>query len=83
MISKEWRDNNIELSKKGNIRDFTDLLHLVILNNLQNTNAKLIEENISQKESLIKLNKFAIRQMEVLKNNKNIKELEELQKKCK
>ena len=80
MTAKEWRDNNIELSKKGNIRDFTDLLHLVILNNLQNTNAELIEENISQKERLIKLNKSAIRQMEVLKNNKNIKELEELQK---
>lgn len=80
MTAKEWRDNNIELSKKGNIRDFTDLLHLVILNNLQNTNAQLIEENISQKERLIKLNKSAIRQMEVFKNNKNIKELEKLQK---
>lgn len=31
MTSKEWRDNNPEI--EGNIRDNTDLLHLVILNN--------------------------------------------------
>ena len=62
------------------MRDYTDLLHLIILNNLQNTNAQLIEENISQKERLIKLNNIARRQMEILKYNKNIKELETLQK---
>ena len=39
MTAKEWRNNNPKLAKKGNIRDYTDLLHLVILNNLQNTNA--------------------------------------------
>ena len=36
MTAKEWRENNSELAKNGNIRDYTDLLHLVILNNLQN-----------------------------------------------
>ena len=30
----------------GNIRDYTDLLHLIILNNLENTNAELIRMNI-------------------------------------
>ena len=43
MTAKEWRESNLELAKDGNIRDYTDLLHLVILNNLQNTNAELIE----------------------------------------
>ena len=62
------------------MRDYTDLLHLVILNNLQNTNAELIEEKVPQNERLIKLNKMAKRQMEILKDNKNIKELETLQK---
>ena len=33
MTSKEWRKNNPNLD--GNIRDYTDLLHLVILNNLE------------------------------------------------
>ena len=68
------------MKENGNIRDYTDLLHLVVLNNLQNTNALLIEDKVSQKERLIKLNNSARRQMEVLKNNKNLKGLELLQK---
>ena len=78
MTIKEWRNNNPGLAKKGNIRDYTDLLHLVILNNLQNTNAELIENKINQSERLIRLNSSAKRQMKVLKDNKNIKELESL-----
>ena len=57
------------------MRDYADLLHLIILNNLQNTNAELIEENISQGERLVRLNNSARRQIEVLKDNKNIKEI--------
>ena len=34
MTAKQWRELNPKLAKKGNIRDYTDLLHLVILNNL-------------------------------------------------
>ena len=52
----------------------------MILNNLQNTNAQLIEEKISQSERLVRLNHSARRQMKVLKDNKNIKDLELLQK---
>lgn len=80
MTAKEWREKNPKLAKEGNMRNYTDLLHLVILNNLQNTNAELIEEKVPQNERLIKLNKMAKRQMEILKDNKNIKELETLQK---
>ena len=80
MTAKEWRDNNPELAKEGNMRDYTDLLHLVILNNLQNTNAELIEEKVPQNERLVRLNNSARRQMKVLKDNKNIRELELLQK---
>ena len=36
ITAKEWKNNNPELAKKGNIRDYTDLLHLIILNNLEN-----------------------------------------------
>ena len=79
MTAKEWREVNPELAKKGNIRDYMDLLHLVILNNLQNTNAELIENNISQSERLIRLNNSAKRQMKSLQNNRNIHELEKLQ----
>lgn len=79
MTAKEWREKNPELATKGNIRDYTDLLHLVILNNLENTNAEMISHNISQRERLINLNESARRQMRVLKDNKGIKDLELLQ----
>lgn len=79
MTAKEWRENNPE--KEGNIRDYADLLHLIILSNLENINAEFIQDKIPQKERLIRLNNIARRQIEILKNNKNISELEILQKK--
>lgn len=79
MTAKEWRENNPELAKNGNIRDYTDLLHLVILSNLETINASLISDNVLQGERLIKLNNNARMQMEALRNNKNIKDLELLQ----
>lgn len=81
MTAKEWRQENPELAKKGNIRDYTDLLHLVILNNLENTNAEFIKLGMQQSERLICLNNSARNQMEILKNNNGIKELELLQEK--
>lgn len=79
MTAKEWREDNPKLAKNGNIRDYTDLLHLIILNNLENTNAELIRMNIKQSDRLIQLNESARNQMEALRNNKNVKELEVLQ----
>ena len=79
MTAKEWRQKNPELAKKGNIRDYTDLLHLVILNNLENTNAEFIKLGMPQSERLISLNNSARNQIEILKNNNGIKELELLQ----
>lgn len=79
MTAKQWRTQNPELAEKGNIRDFTDLLHLVILSNLENTNVELINAGVPQSERLIKLNESARRQMRVLEDNKGIKELESMQ----
>ena len=81
MTAKEWRDENPELADNGNIRDYTDLLHLIILNNLENINATLIKKGITQKERLITLNEMAKTQIEILSRNKSIKELESLEKK--
>ena len=76
MTAKEWRTLNPEIADKGNIRDYTDLLHLVILNNLENINAELIEMKIPQSERLVRLNNIARKQMELLKNNKSFNNLE-------
>lgn len=70
MTAKEWREKNPEV--KGNIRDYTDVLHLIILSNLEVLNANMIENNIPQKERLEKLNKTAKRELEILIKDKNI-----------
>lgn len=50
ITAKEWRDNNPQLAEEGNMRDYTDLLHLVILSNLENINSELIKMGIPQSE---------------------------------
>lgn len=79
MTAREWKEKNPKLAEIGNMRDSADLLHLIILNNLENINAQLIKNGITQKERLIILNETAKSQIEILSNNKNIKELEKLQ----
>ena len=68
--SVEIREKNS--NKEGNIRDYTDILHLIILSNLEVLNASMIENNISQKDRLEKLNMTAKRQMTILANDSNI-----------
>ena len=70
MTAKEWRDNNP--SKEGNIRDYADILHLVVLSNLEVLNASMIENNISQKDRLEKLNATAKRQIAILASDSNV-----------
>ena len=70
MTAKEWRENNPD--KEGNIRDYTDILHLVVLSNLEVLTVSMIENNISQKDRLEKLNKTARRQINILANDGNI-----------
>ena len=64
MTAKQWREKNPD--KKGNMRDYAEVSQLVCLSNLENLNAYLIDNGVSQHERLIELNKAAIRQMKVL-----------------
>ena len=70
ITAKEWRENNSNL--EGNIRDHADVLHLIVLSNLEVLNANMIENKINQKERLQKLNNIAKKQLEILVNDKNI-----------
>ncbi len=47
MTAKEWRMKNPILAKDGNIRDYTDMLHLIVLNNLQNTSSEMVKNGLS------------------------------------
>lgn len=64
MTAKDWRDANPD--KKGNIRDYATINELICLSNMENLNAVFINDGISQSERLVKLNKIAIQQMQVL-----------------
>ncbi len=62
--AKQWRDENP--NEKGNIRDFATLEQLVVLSNMESTNALLIHQRMSQIDRLLHLNKMAITQMKSL-----------------
>ena len=78
MTAKEWREQNPNLS--GNIRDYTDILHLIVLSNLEVLNASMIDSNISQKQRLEKLNQTARKELEILINDKNVIGIQKLDK---
>jgi hypothetical protein len=62
--AKQWRDENP--SEKGNIRDTATLEQLVVLSNMESTNALLIHQGLKQIDRLLYLNKLAITQMKSL-----------------
>jgi len=64
MTVKEWRDSNPDF--KGNMRDYATINELICLSNMENINAVLINDNVSQSDRLQKLNAIAIQQMRVL-----------------
>lgn len=76
MTSKEWKDKNPTLN--GNMRDYANILQLVILSNLENLNSEMISQGIEQKTRLERLNLIAKRQYDILQDNNGIKKNEML-----
>ena len=76
MTAKEWKDNNPTLD--GNMRDYANILQLVILSNLENLNAEMIEQGLEQSKRLERLNTTAKRQYLTLKGSNSIKKIEAL-----
>ena len=74
--AKEWKDENPNLD--GNMRDYTNILQLVILINLENLNAEMINQGIEQSKRLERLNEVAKKQYEILQDSKGIKKIENL-----
>ena len=67
MTAKQWREANPE--RKGNIRDYATINELICLSNMENLNAVFIEQNMTQRERLVKLNQIAIHQMSILESS--------------
>ena len=76
MTAKEWKDKNPTLD--GNMRDYANILQLVILSNLENLNGEMITQGIEQKIRLERLNTIAKKQYSILQDSKGIKKIEEL-----
>lgn len=79
MTAGEWRKNNPNL--EGNIRDYADILHLIVLSNLEVLNASMIDNGIKQIERLEKLNATARKELSILAKDKNVLGIEKLDKK--
>ena len=76
MTSKEWKDKNPTLD--GNMRDYANILLLVILSNLENINSEMISQGTEQKVRLERLNNIAKKQYSILQDSKGIRKIEML-----
>ncbi|MGK0256076.1 MAG: hypothetical protein ACI81I_000685 [Arcobacteraceae bacterium] len=73
--ARQWKELNPE--RKGNMRDYADVNQLVCLANLESLNAHFISEDISSQIRIEKLNKTAIKQMNILVQYNNIQKIED------
>lgn len=71
--AKQWRDENP--NEKGNIRVMASIEQLVVLSNMDSTNALLIHQGIEQSDRLLLRNNLAITQMKSLLKNRTVKKL--------
>ena len=67
--------------KEGNMRDYADILQLVILINLENLNAEMINQGLDQPKRLVRLNQIAKKQLDILEGNAGIKRIEKIDNK--
>ena len=74
--AKEWRDVNKDHSKKGlNLRDFASINELVVLSNLENINALLIEKSVVKDRRFKELARVALKQLKLLNADNAIRSI--------
>ena len=71
--AKAWLDENSELAKKNNVRDFASINELTVLSNLETHNAQMISEGRNKAERFHILKEIAEYQLNVLKVAEQIK----------
>lgn len=74
--AKQWKRENPDA--KGNMRDGATIEQLLVLSNLENINALLIEQGMPQQERLKKLHATALYQMETITGSKSACTLNEM-----
>jgi len=66
--AKKWREENPNLPENTNIRDYATIAQLVVLANMESSNAKMIENGLGKEQRLKELNEQAIRELLSLEN---------------
>ena len=79
MTARQWRLKNKD--KTGNVRDYATIEQLIVLSNMESVNSILIREDIPQKERLLKLNGYALTQLESISKSISINQLKEIESK--
>lgn len=71
--AKAWRNENLELEKRNDVRDFATLNELTVLSNLETHNAQMIREGKSKTERFQILKEIAEYQMNIFNAAEQIK----------
>jgi hypothetical protein len=66
--AKKWREENPTLPENTNIRDYATIAELVVLANMESSNAKMIADGLNKEQRLKELNKQARRELLSLEN---------------
>ena len=71
--AKQWRTEHPGV--KGNIRDYATIEQLLVLTNLENLNAYLVKQGVTQPERMKKLRDTVVYQLKTLSGSKGAREL--------
>ena len=74
--TKQWKQEHPDA--KGNMRDYATIEQLLVLSNMENINALLIEQGVPQPERLAKLHETAIYQIKTITGSKSARALNEM-----
>ncbi len=74
--ASQWRKGNP--GQSGNVRDYATIEQLLVLANLEASNALLIEQGVSQPDRLRQLREMAVAQLQRIIGSKSARELNQL-----
>lgn len=74
--AKQWRDENPDL--RGNMRDHASIEQLLVMANLEASNALLIAQGVAQRSRLEQLRALAVRQLKTLSGSASARKLNDM-----
>lgn len=74
--AKQWRDENPNLN--GNMRDYASIEQLLVMANLEASNALLIAQGVEQRSRLEQLRALAVRQLKTLSGSASARKLNDM-----